>query len=68
MGIMENPGASISISKKRHYSGSIGNSKVTRYKINDYLAGRPNWNAEELKKRQESMIDSLKNILKTPKN
>lgn len=56
------------ISKKRHYSGSIGNSKVTRYKINDYLAGCPNWNAEELKKRQELMIDSLKDILKTPKN
>ena len=53
-------------SKKRHYEGTIGDSKATRYKINDYITKLQNWNLENLQKRQEWMIDRLKNILKSP--
>lgn len=52
------------ISKKGHYSGTIGNERATRYKINDYITGLQNWNRDELQKRQDWMIDHLKNILK----
>ena len=54
------------ISKKRHYSGTIGSSRATRYKINDPIIRLENWNREELQKRQEWMIDRLKKIMKTP--
>lgn len=53
-------------SKKRHYSGSISDSRATRYKLNDSITNLQNWNREELQKRQEWMIDRLKNILKSP--
>ena len=53
-------------SKKRHYSGSISDSRATRYKLNDSITNLQNWNRDELQKRQEWMIDRLKNILKSP--
>ena len=54
------------ISKKGHYSGTIGDSRATRYKINDSITRLQNWNREGLQKRQEWMVDRLKNILKSP--
>ena len=54
------------ISKKMFYSGTIADSRATRYKINDSIITFQNWNPEELQKRQEWMIDRLKNILKSP--
>ena len=54
------------ISKKRQYSGTINDARATRYKINNSITNLQNWNREELQKRQNWMIDRLKNILKSP--
>ena len=54
------------ISKKGNYAGTISDSRATRYKINDSITRLQNWNREGLQKRQEWMIDRLKNILKSP--
>lgn len=54
------------ISKKRQYSGTIGDTRATRYKINDSIINIKDWNAEEVQKRQEWMINRLQEILKSP--
>ena len=52
------------LSKRRHYSGTIGDAKATRYKLNDTIVGLSDWNLTNLKQRQAQMISSLKEILK----
>lgn len=54
------------LSKKGHYSGFIGDSKATRYKINDSITNLEDWNAEEVQKRRDWIINRLKEILKSP--
>lgn len=54
------------VSKKRHYSGNIGDAKATKFKLNDFVIGLNDWNLTNLKQRHAQMVSRLKEILRQP--
>ena len=54
------------LTKKKYYTGKIGGDKSTKYQITLSLGDLQDWNAEECKKRQEWMVNSIMEMLKRP--
>ena len=54
------------ITKKRQYTGNIGNERATKFRLNDMVVNNEDWEVESLRNRQSYMVKRLKEILKNP--